>query len=252
MLHHPTLDKLQQLRLSGMHKALREQLDLPAIEELSFEERLGLLADRELTEREDRRLQTRLRQAKLRQNACLEDLDYRAPRGLDKALITQLATGKWVRDGLNVILLGPTGVGKTWIGCALAQHACRQGYTVRYLRLPRLFEELRLAHADGRFPKLMATLAKTDLLVLDDWGLTTMDAEARRDLLELLDDRHGQRSTLVTSQLPIEHWHEVIGDPTLADAILDRLVHNAYRITLKGESMRKRKAKKLTAAANSE
>ena len=173
MLHHPTLDKLQQLRLSGMHKALREQLDLPAIEELSFEERLGLLADRELTEREDRRLQTRLRQAKLRQNACLEDLDYRAPRGLDKALITQLATGQWVRDGLNVILLGPTGVGKTWIGCALGQHACRQGYTVRYLRLPRLFEELRLAHADGRFPKLMATLAKTDLLVLDDWGLTT-------------------------------------------------------------------------------
>jgi len=167
MLHHPTLDKLQQLRLSGMHKALREQLDLPAIEELSFEERLGLLADRELTEREDRRLQTRLRQAKLRQNACLEDLDYRAPRGLDKALITQLATGQWVRDGLNVILLGPTGVGKTWIGCALGQHACRQGYTVRYLRLPRLFEELRLAHADGRFPKLMATLAKTDLLVLD-------------------------------------------------------------------------------------
>jgi DNA replication protein DnaC len=247
MLHHPTLDKLQQLRLTGMHKALREQLALPEIEDLSFEERLGLLADRELTEREDRRLQSRLRQAKLRQNACLEDIDYRAPRGLDKALITQLATGQWVREGLNLILLGPTGVGKTWIGCALAQHACRQGYTVRYLRLPRLFEELRLAHADGRFPKLMSTLAKTDLLVLDDWGLTTLDAAARRDLLELLDDRHGQRSTLITSQLPVEHWHEIIGDPTLADAILDRLVHNTYRITLKGESMRKRKAKKLTA-----
>jgi DNA replication protein DnaC len=201
MLHHPTLDKLQQLRLTGMHRALREQLELPEIEDLSFEERLGLLADRELTEREDRRLQTRLRQARLRQNACLEDIDYRAPRGLDKALITQLATGQWIRERLNVILPGPTGVGKTWIGCALAHHACRQGYTVRYLRLPRLFEELRLAHADGRFPKLMSTLARTDLLVLDDWGLTTLDTEARRDLLELLDDRHGQRSTLVTSLL---------------------------------------------------
>ena len=247
MLHHPTLDKLQQLRLTGMHQALREQATLSDIDTLSFEERLGLLADRELTEREDRRLQTRLRQARLKQNACLEDLDYRTPRGLDKGLITQLATGQWIRDGLNALLVGPTGVGKTWIACALAQHACRQGHSVRYLRLPRLFEELRLAHADGRFPKLMGTLAKTDLLLLDDWGLTHLDVEARRDLLELLDDRHGQRSTLVTSQLPVEHWHPIIGDPTLADAILDRLVHHAYRITLKGESMRKRKAKQLTA-----
>jgi DNA replication protein DnaC len=246
MLHHPTLDKLQQLRLSGMHKALREQLALPEIEDLSFEERLGLLVDRELTEREDRRLQTRLRQARLRQSACLEDLDTRTPRGLDKALITQLGTGTWIRQGLNVLILGPTGVGKTWIGCALAHQACRQGYTTRYLRTPRLFEDLRLAHADGRLPKLMASLAKTDLIVLDDWGLASLDATARRDLLELLDDRHGHRSTLLTSQLPVEHWHQVIGDPTLADAILDRLVHNAYRITLKGESMRKRRAKKLT------
>jgi len=248
MLHHPTLDKLQQLRLIGMHKALHEQCALPEIDDLGFEERLGLLADRELTEREDRRLQTRLRQAQLKQSACLEDLDLRSPRGLDKGLVTQLASGQWVREGLNVLILGPTGVGKTWIGCALAHQACRQGYTTRYLRAPRLFEELRLAHADGRFPKLMRALAKTDLLVLDDWGLHTLDAEARRDLLELLDDRHGHRSTLVTSQLPVEHWHQIIGDPTLADAILDRLIHNAYRITLKGESMRKRKAKKLTAA----
>jgi DNA replication protein DnaC len=252
MLHHPTLDKLTALRLNGMHKALTEQLALPEINDLSFEERLGLLADRELTEREDRRLQTRLRQARLKHSACLEDLDTRTSRGLDKALIAQLASGQWLREGLNLLIFGPTGVGKTWIGCALAQQACRQGYSTRYLRAPRLFEELRLAHADGRFPKLMASLAKTDLIVLDDWGLTSLDAEARRDLLELLDDRHGQRSTLLTSQLPLEHWHEVIGDPTLADAILDRLVHNAYRITLKGESMRKRKARNLTAAAPGE
>lgn len=249
MLHHPTLDKLSTLRLNGMHKALQEQLALPGIEHLSFEERLGLLVDRELTEREDRRLQIRLRQAKLKHSACLEDLDTRTPRGLDKALITQLATGQWIREGLNLLILGPTGAGKTWIACALAQQACRQGFTTRYLRAPRLFEDLHLAHADGRFTKLMAGYAKTDLIVLDDWGLASLDAAARRDLLELLDDRHGQRSTLVTSQLPVEHWHEVIGDPTLADAILDRLVHSAYRITLKGESMRKHKAKPLTATA---
>lgn len=252
MLHHPTLDKLSTLRLTGMHKALREQLALPDIDELSFEERLGLLADRELTEREDRRLQTRLRQAKLKQHACLEELDMRTPRGLDRAVISQLASGQWIREGLNLLILGPTGVGKTWIACALAQQACRQGYTTRYLRAPRLFEDLQLAHADGRFPKLMAGYAKTDLLVLDDWGLTGLDTTARRDLLELLDDRHGQRSTLLTSQLPVEHWHEVIGDPTLADAILDRLVHSAYRLTLKGESMRKRKARNLTANPTTE
>lgn len=252
MLHHPTLDKLQQLRLTGMYQALREQAALPDVDTLSFEERLGLLVDRELTERENRRLQTRLRQARLKQSACLEDLDTRTPRGLDKALITQLATGQWIREGLNLLLLGPTGVGKTWVACALAQQACRQGYSTRYLRATRLFEELRLAHADGRFPKLMASLARTDLILIDDWGLNPLDTSARRDLLELLDDRHGQRSTLITSQLPVDHWHQIIGDPTLADAILDRLIHNAYRITLKGESMRKRKAKPLTASTTSE
>jgi DNA replication protein DnaC len=249
MLHHPTLDKLQQLRLNGMAKALAEQHQLPEIEQLSFEERLGLLAEREITEREDRRLSSRLRQARLKHNACLEDLDYRAPRGLDKALMAELGSGRWLREGLNLIINGPTGVGKTWIACALAQKACRDGYTALYLRLPRWFEDLALAHGDGRFPKLMSSYAKTDLIVLDDWGLAKLGAEQRRDLLELLDDRHGHRSTLVTSQLPLDHWHEVIGDPTLADAILDRLVHNAYRINLTGESMRKRRAR-LTANAS--
>jgi len=248
MLHHPTLEKLQTLRLSGMYKALTEQMTLPESETLSFEERLGLLADRELTERQDRRLKTRLRQARLKHNACVEDLDYRAPRGLDKALMLELATGRWVHEGLNVIINGPTGVGKTWIACALAQKACRAGYTALYLRLPRLFEDLSLAHGDGRFTRLMAGFAKTDLIILDDWGLAKFTAEQRRDLLELLDDRHGNRSTLVTSQVPVEHWHEVIGDHTLADAILDRLVHCAYRINLKGESMRKRRATLTTTA----
>lgn len=243
MLHHPTLEKLQSLRLAGMYKALTEQMTMPESETLSFAERLGLLADREMTERQDRRLKTRLRQARLKHHACVEDLDYRAPRGLDKALMLQLATCRWVREGLNLIINGPTGVGKTWIACALAQKACREGYTALYLRLPRLFEDLGLAHGDGRFTKLMAGFAKTDLIILDDWGLAKFTAEQRRDMLELLDDRHGSRSTVVTSQVPVDHWHEVIGDHTLADAILDRLVHSAYRINLKGESMRKRHAK---------
>jgi len=251
MLHHPTLEKLQTLRLSGMYKALTEQMNIPESEPLSFEERLGLLVDRELTERQDRRLQTRLRQARLKHNACVEDLDYHAPRGLDKALMRQLATCRWVHEGLNLIINGATGVGKTWIACALAQKACREGYSAQYLRLPRLFEDLGLAHGDGRFSKLMAGFAKTDLIILDDWGLAKFTAEQRRDLLELLDDRHGNRSTLVTSQVPVDHWHDVIGDPTLGDAILDRLVHTAYRINLKGESMRKRHAK-LTSTASTE
>ncbi|MEN7974045.1 MAG: IS21-like element helper ATPase IstB, partial [Verrucomicrobiota bacterium] len=234
MLNHPTLDKLQALRFTGMVKALAEQGQMADIDALSFEERLGLLIDREMTEREDRRLQTRLRKARLKQHAAIEDMDYRSPRGLDKGLMLQLSACQWVKEGLNLIINGSTGVGKTWIACALAHKACREGYSAQYLRLPRLFEELHLAHADGRFPKLMMAFAKTDLLILDDWGLSKLAAEQRRDLLELLDDRHGTRSTIVTSQLPVDHWHEIIGDPTLADAILDRLIHNAYRINLKG------------------
>ena len=239
MLNHPTLEKLTELRLNGMKEALVEQQDMVDIEELEFEERLGLLVDRELTAREDRRLKTRLRTARLRQQAAIEDLDYRHPRGLDKSLMRDLGSCQWIRKHLNLLVTGPTGVGKTWIACALAHKACHMGYTAQYRRLSRLFDELSYAHADGRYPQLMKKLARTDVIVLDDWGLAKLTAPQRRDLLEVLDDRHDRRSTLITSQLPVEHWHKIIGDPTLADAILDRLVHNSYRIELKGESMRK-------------
>jgi len=242
MLTHPTLDKLQALKFTGMATALAEQIAMPDIDEMAFEERLGLLVDREATERENRRLTSRLRRAKLKHNAALEDIDYRHPRGLDKSLIQSLAACQWVKEHLNILLTGPTGVGKTWLACALAQKACREGHTALYLRLPRLLQEMAIAKGDGRYPKLLATLAKTDVLILDDWGLAKLTAEHRRDVLEILEDRHGARSTLATSQLPIEKWHDTIGDPTMADAILDRLVHNAYKINLKGGSMRKRKA----------
>jgi DNA replication protein DnaC len=242
MLIHPTLELLQRLRLTGMYKALQEQLQMPEIDSLSFEERLGLLLEREMTERETRRLKTRLKQAKLRENAAVEDLDYRARRGLDKALMTRLASCQWIGEHLNVLITGPTGVGKTWIACALAQKSCREGFSARYLRLPRLLQQLGIARADGSYPKLLAEIARIDLLVLDDWGLTPLNDEQRRDLLEILDDRFNARSTLVTSQLPISHWHEYLADPTLADAILDRLVHSAYKLDLRGESMRKKAA----------
>jgi DNA replication protein DnaC len=242
MLTHPTLEKLQSLKLTGMMQALVEQLQMPEITELSFDERLGLLVDREITHRDNRRLTTRLHQAKLRQSACIEDIDYRHPRGLDKSVITRLATCQWVRDRHNVLITGPTGIGKTWLACALGHQACRVGLTALYLRLPRLLQELPVAKADGRYGKLMGTLAKTDVLILDDWALAPLSEENRRDLLEVLEDRHDRRATIITSQLPLEHWHAALGEPTLADAILDRLVHNAYKIVLKGESMRKRLA----------
>lgn len=251
MLKHPTLDKLNALQFTGMAKALAEQLKMPDIEALSFEERLGLLVDRELTERENRRLGTRLKKAKLRQSACVEDIDFRHPRKLDKALVMKLAGCQWLTDHLNLIVTGPTGVGKSYIACALAHKACLEGFTALYVRLPRLLEELAVARADGRYPKLLTTYAKVDLLVLDDWGLAPFNADQRRDLLELLDDRHGLRSTLITSQLPVDQWHSLIGDPTFADAILDRLVHNAYRLNLKGESLRKTRSR-LTATAPAE
>jgi DNA replication protein DnaC len=243
MLVHPTLDKIEQLRLFGMAKALREQLQNQKATNLSFEERLGLLVDREMTERENRRLVTRLRTAKLRVSAAIEDIDFRQPRGLDKSLILSLASNQWITEHHNLLIIGPTGVGKSYLACALSHKACRDGHAVLYQRLPRLLEELALSHHDGRYRKLMKSLLKADLLVLDDFGLAPLTTEQQRDLLEIIEDRYDRRSTLVTSQLPVKHWHDILAEPTLADAILDRLVHNAYKIELKGESMRKNKSK---------
>ena len=239
MLQHPTLRKLYELNLAGMYTGLQEQLNNPAYAELSFEERLGLLVDREATERQNRRMAAKLKKARLRQSAAIEDVDFRHPRGLDRSVLLSLATCHWVRSRQNCLITGPTGVGKTYLACALAQKACREGCTAYYARTPRLFQELTIARADGTFARRLAALARLDLLLLDDWGVAPLSDDHRRDLLEILDDRYDRRSTLITSQLPVERWHDYIADPTLADAILDRLVHNAHRIALKGESMRK-------------
>ena len=243
MMYHPTLEKLAELRLTGMREALLDQQAMADIEELGFDERLGLLLDREATVRADRRLKARLRNARFRQAATVEDLDFHTLRGLDKALMNELIAGRWIKKHLNLLVTGPTGVGKTWISCALGNKACRDGFTAQYHRLSRLFDMLAFAHGDGRYPQMMKKLARTDVLLIDDWGLAKLTAPQRRDLLDILDDRHDRRSTIVTSQLPVDLWHKMIGEPTHADAILDRLVHNAYRITLKGESMRKIAAK---------
>jgi DNA replication protein DnaC len=226
-----------------MSHALEEQMQSPDISQLSFEERLGLLVDREITERDNRRLTSRLRQARLKQQACLEDIDYQTSRGLDQILMLKLSDCQWVKKAINILITGPTGIGKSWMACALAQKACREGYSAYYQRLTRLLQELPLARGDGSYAKLLVRLAKTDVLVLDDWGLVKLNAEQRRDLLEILEDRHGSRATIITSQLPIDQWHDIIGDATLADAIMDRLVHNAYKINLTGESMRKKTSK---------
>ena len=241
MLTHPTLDLLHQLGLHGMAKGFKDLAAQPEVTGLAHAEWLALLLEQEATLRRQKRFESRARAAKLRQSACIEDVDYRAPRGLDRALFLKLAGCDWVRARHNVLITGPCGVGKSWLACALGQKACREDLSTAYHRVPRLFAALALARADGRYARMLRQIAKVDLLILDDWGPETLTDDQRRDLLEIIDDRHEMHSVIITSQVPISQWYEIIGNPTIADAILDRLVHNAYRIELTGESLRKKK-----------
>jgi DNA replication protein DnaC len=251
MLTQQTLDSLYAMKLNGMADGFKDQINQPNIQDLSFEERFALLVDRQCTYREDRQMKRLLLNAKLKINACIEDIDYKTPRGIDKSVILRLASCDWIKNAQNIIITGPTGAGKTYLACAMANRACRTGLSSYYIRLPRLFQELGIAKADGSYPKIMKKLSRTHVLILDDFGLAPMAQAERRDLLEVIEDRHGLFSTIVATQLPITDWHDNIKDPTIADAILDRLIHNAHKITLKGESMRKIRSR-LTNGNNSE
>jgi DNA replication protein DnaC len=238
MLNEQTHQKLAALNLWGMDAAFQNYLDTPGGDALGFDERFGMLVDREWNDRQERHLKRRLQAAKLREPACIEDINFRHPRTLDRSVVQRLSTGQWVRNHENIIITGPTGIGKTWLACAFAQHACREGHSSLYCRSPRLLHDIAIARADGTYGLKLARLAKTDVLVLDEWGLAPLGDNERRDILEILDDRYGRRSTIVTSQYPVKKWHEYIGDPTIADSILDRLVHNAHRMELVGRTMR--------------
>jgi DNA replication protein DnaC len=245
MLTEPTIDKLIAMRLRGMAEAFRQQQESADVQRLSFEERLGLLIDRQWNWRENRALDRRLRNARLQGPACIEDIDFRASRGLDRQLVRSLTLeSAWVREHQNLFLLGPTGVGKTWLARAFAQKACRDGYTALFLKATELFRNLATARADGSYSKLLYQLGRVGLLVVDDWAMAPLTEAERRDFLEICDTRYQAHSMMLTSQLPVASWHAQIGDPTLADSILDRLVHNAHRIELKGESLRRKRGQK--------
>lgn len=245
-MRHQSTDKLRTLRLTGMARALEEQCAQADIGRLSFDERLAMLIDREEVDRHNAALAQRLRLARLRQAVCLEDIDYSTPRGLDRTLIRSLASGRWLAEHNNVLVLGPTGAGKSFVACALGNQAAREGHSVRYQRLSRLLDELAIARAEGRYARLLSRLSKISLLIVDDWLMAKLTADQRRDLMEVIDDRHQRSSTLLATQIPIGRWHDQIGDPTYADAILDRLIHNAYRIELRGASMRQRQGQSST------
>ena len=242
MLPEQTMEKLHAMKLNGMADAWEEQRQQPHSSDLSFDERLALLVERQWIWKENRALATRLRYAHLKQTACLEDIDFRHPRGLKRAAIDQLASCEWIRHQRHCLITGPTGVGKSYLACALAHKACREGFRALYYYGPKLFRELNLAQADGSLTRFLKKLARSTLLVVDDWGLTPLQPDQYRLFLEILDDRTG--ATLLTSQYPVNTWHELIGDPTIGDAILDRVLHNAFKIELKGESLRKKNAKK--------
>ena len=253
MTNEETFQKLSDMRLHALSRALREQLDNPdSYAHLSFEDRVGILVDREWTEREARSLTRRLQLARLRdRGAAVEDIDFGHPRGLDRNLVRRLSSCEWIKKKQNLVITGSTGCGKTFVACAFGQKACREGFSVIYRRVPRMLSEMHIAHGDGSLPRLLARWAKTDLLILDDWGLTPLNAQHRHDVLEVIEDRHGERSTIIAAQLPLKDWHKYIGDPAVADAALDRIVHSAHHITMSGDSMRKKRSK-LSAQSESE
>lgn len=244
MLNQPTFEKLVTMKLYGMADAFRAQLETTESHQLGFEERFALVVDQQWLWKQNRALTRRLQVAKLKQRAVIEDINYQHPRGLDRKLLRTLASSEWVRQKLNLVFTGPTGIGKTWIGCALAQKACRDGFSILHKKTSELFRELALAQVDGSLGRMLVRLAQIDVLLLDDFAMAPLKDSERRDFLEVCDDRYQRRSLILTSQMPVSHWHEQIGDPTIADSILDRILHNAYRIELKGESLRKEQGRK--------
>jgi DNA replication protein DnaC len=243
MLTQPTIEKLNSMKLSAMAKAFADQMQTPDMATLSFEERFGLIVDYQMTDLLNRRMLNRLKNAKLRLSASVEDLDFRQGRGMDRSTIVSLALNQWVKSHHNILVTGPTGAGKSYLACALAQKACRDGYSVFYQRLPRLLSDIAVSRHDGRYNKIMGPITKCEVLILDDFLISSLSREEQKELLEIVEDRYDRKATIVTSQLPIKAWHDAMQDPTLADAILDRLVHNAYKIELKGESMRRKKSR---------